>query len=111
MWFYIERLKVRKDISSPSKFKLKNDQKKDNPAITVTSRDTLQHVCNLLSTHSIHRVYIVDHLLRPCGVVSIADVLQAIVAPNVPFDIMQCPVVFNRIHSNMIAQWQRVAQH
>jgi len=82
---------------------IKNDQKKDNPAITVTSRDTLQHVCNLLSTHSIHRVYIVDHLLRPCGVVSIADVLQAIVAPNVPFDIMQCPVVFNRIHSNMIA--------
>ena len=59
-----------------------NDPNKDAPqlggdAITVTSNDTLQHVCTLLSTHSIHRVYIVDHLLRPYGVVSIADVLQA----------------------------------
>ena len=55
--------------------------------ITVTTSDTLRHVCDLLSTHSIHRVYVVDGLRRPCGIVSIADVLHAIAAPNIPFDV------------------------
>jgi len=60
-------------------------------AITVTSNDSIRHVCELLSTHSIHRVYVVDQRLRPYAVVSIADVLHAIVTPNIPFDVTKCP--------------------
>jgi len=48
------------------------------PIITVKVENTLMDVINLLEKHHIHRVYIVDDINRPIGVISLTDILAAI---------------------------------
>ena len=96
-------LRVVQAFASLNKLDMKvSEYKQSSSSITVTSKDTLNHVCNLLSTHSIHRVYIVDVNNVPYGVVSIADVLHALVAPNVPFDAMCCNASKLRLEQKLI---------
>jgi len=51
------------------------------PHVTVTEDNTLTDVLNLLEKHNIHRVYIVDKHDHAIGVISLTDILAAIL-PN-----------------------------
>jgi CBS domain-containing protein len=51
--------------------------------VVVMAVDCLATVMELLVTTHVHRVYIVDHHMRPLGVISLTDVLRVLTAPIV----------------------------
>jgi len=64
--------------------KIKKETKEgQRPKRVQTCKDShsLEHVINLLADHSIHRVYVVDNQKKPIGVISLKDVLSAILLP------------------------------
>ncbi|KAI9356583.1 hypothetical protein DFJ73DRAFT_823253 [Zopfochytrium polystomum] len=60
-----------------------NLQKSAEP-VSLTPNDTLQDAMNLMVERDIHRIWILDDMLRPIGVVSQSDIIGAIV--KVPAD-------------------------
>lgn len=52
-----------------------------HPSCSVRPTATLEHVIDVLVATKFHRVFIVDELSRPIGVVSIADILRFASAP------------------------------
>lgn len=66
-------LKIRKE---------NNETGGDRPrsVVTVRSSDTLETVVKRLAEHDIHRIFIVDELKKPIGVISLKDVLYEIIS-------------------------------
>lgn len=71
--------KVRNFISHlREEFQEKDGRPKTKKIAQVT--DTLGQVVDMLVTHSIHRVYVVDDQRKPIGVVSLRDILLEIIS-------------------------------
>lgn len=59
-----------------------SDRSEMYPIITCTPQSTLAEVLTRLAKSRIHRIYVVDKHNKPIRVVTLSDVLAALIVPN-----------------------------
>jgi CBS domain-containing protein len=50
------------------------------PPVVCTVADTVEAVILKMEVHKVHRVYIVDHSMRPTGIISMTDIMRFLLA-------------------------------